>query len=107
AQHLALRMAEYPGSVADKATYGFRLCLLRPPHRAESDRLVALYRTARAAFEGQPENAKQMGAAASSPRPSPPVEREKLPSSGDVFELAAWTVVGNVLLNLDETLMRP
>ena len=29
-----------------------------------------------------------------------------LPDGADAAELAAWTVVGNVLLNLDETLMR-
>ena len=28
------------------------------------------------------------------------------PQAADIAELAAWTVVGNVLLNLDETLMR-
>ena len=29
------------------------------------------------------------------------------PAGVDVVELAAWTVVGNVLLNLDETLAKP
>ena len=28
------------------------------------------------------------------------------PEGADVVDLAAWTVVGNVLLNLDETLMK-
>jgi hypothetical protein len=28
------------------------------------------------------------------------------PAGANVAELAAWTVVGNVLLNLDETLMK-
>jgi hypothetical protein len=29
-----------------------------------------------------------------------------VPAGMDVTELAAWTVVGNVILNLDETLMK-
>jgi hypothetical protein len=30
-----------------------------------------------------------------------------LPPGADVVDLAAWTVVANVLLNLDEFLMKP
>jgi hypothetical protein len=30
-----------------------------------------------------------------------------LPPGADVADLAAWTVVANVLLNLDEFLMKP
>jgi hypothetical protein len=29
-----------------------------------------------------------------------------VPAGAEVAELAAWTLVGNVLLNLDETLMK-
>jgi hypothetical protein len=29
------------------------------------------------------------------------------PAGSDIADLAAWTVVGNVLMNLDEFLMKP
>ena len=55
------------------------------------------YDEARAAYAKDPEKAKQIATEPSGPAP------EGL----DVIDLAAWTAVGNVLLNLDETLMRP
>ena len=49
-----------------------------------------------ARFQTQPEQAQKL---ATEPLgPTPP--------GCDVAELAAWTVVGNVLLNLDEMLMK-
>ena len=39
------------------------------------------------------------------PNPTDPLG--PAPEGADVAELAAWTVVSNVLLNLDETLMKP
>jgi hypothetical protein len=98
AQALARRIVdEAPGeSVAERAAYGFRLCLLRPPQEAEVQRLVALYEQANERFQRRPEQAKRL---ASEPLGS-------VPESVDVVELANWTVVGNVLLNLDEVLSR-
>jgi hypothetical protein len=80
----------------DKARHGFRICLTRPPYDRELARLVELYEESRAGFESQPEQARQLVAGASGP---PAGEQE-------VTELAAWTVVANVLLNLDELLMK-
>jgi hypothetical protein len=95
-QALARRMARSGKSAADKARYGFRLCLTRPPSETELNRLVGLYESARESFAHTPEQARRM---ATDPLgPAPP--------GADTAELAAWTVVGNVLLNLDETLMK-
>jgi hypothetical protein len=97
AQGLARRIAANGGATtADRARYGFRVTLSRPPQEAELSRLVKLYEQSLAKFSQNAEEAKRM---ASDPiGPTPP--------DANVAELAAWTVVGNVLLNLDETLMK-
>jgi hypothetical protein len=97
AQALARRMVRAPGTVADKVRYGFELCLVRPPRATELTRLARFYETARADLVKTPDKAKLMAADPAGP----------IPSDLDAVDLAAWTAVGNVLLNLDETLMRP
>jgi uncharacterized protein DUF1553/uncharacterized protein DUF1549/cytochrome c/F5/8 type C domain-containing protein len=97
AQALARRIAPRSGSVEDKARFGFELCLVRPPHTHELRRLVDLYEEARARYAQEPEKAKEMATDPVGPAPA----------GLELADLAAWTVVGNVLLNLDETLMRP
>jgi hypothetical protein len=90
-------MAQATGDTAAKATYGFRVCLARPPREHELKRLVEFYDTANEEYRQQPEKARQL---ATDPLGPPP-------AGFNNTELAAWTAVGNVLLNLDETLMRP
>ena len=97
AQALGRRMNEGVGSTAEKLRYGFRLCLARPPEEIELKRLVKFYETAKADYTKKPEQAKKLAG----------LDDSKKAPSGDPIELAAWTAVGNVLLNLDETLMRP
>jgi hypothetical protein len=60
----------------------------------EVRRLISFYEQAKADYIAKPEKAKEMIGTASAP-------------ANEVANLAAWTAVGNVLLNLDETLMRP
>ncbi|HVW00913.1 MAG TPA: DUF1553 domain-containing protein, partial [Planctomycetaceae bacterium] len=97
AQALARRLVQSGGSTpADRLAYGFRLCLARPPHPAETERLVRLYEQSREKFAADPSAAQTM---ATNPLGD-------VPAGMDVVDLAAWTVVGNVLLNLDETLMK-
>src|SRR5258707_5541923 len=43
AQALARRMSEIPGLPADKARFGFRLCLARPPRPQELKQLIGLF----------------------------------------------------------------
>jgi hypothetical protein len=120
AQALGRRMAEAAGSASKKAAYGFRLCLARAPAHAELSRLVKLYEAARADFAKTPEKARLMGTGNGERRTEngewrTEDRRQKTEDRGqgtegrgaDAVELAAWTTVGNVLLNLDETLMRP
>jgi hypothetical protein len=98
AQALARRMVKEGGaSDKDRLTYGFRLCLIRPPTDAEVDRLLGLYTKARDRYAADPKAAMAMATEPIGP----------LPPQMEATELAAWTVVSNVLLNLDEMLARP
>lgn len=97
AQALARRIVSEVGmSSEERAAYGFRLALTRPPSEAEVTRLVALYDQLLVRYREDAEAANKM---ATQPIGPPP-------EGADVAELAAWTVVGNVLLNLDETLAK-
>jgi hypothetical protein len=97
AQGLARRMIEKGGATtADKATFGFRACLVRPPSEPEVQRLVKLYEDAKTKFANNVGKANLFATNPLGP----------LPKGMDVFEAAAWTVVANVLLNLDEMLMK-
>jgi hypothetical protein len=97
AQALARRILRRGGAdPRARATFGLRLCLLRPPTAAEVTRLVALFRDARARYAAAPQQAVAM---ATDPLGA-------LPAGADVVEHAAWTVVANVLLNLDELIVK-
>jgi mono/diheme cytochrome c family protein len=92
ARALARRMV----SVADarsRVSLGMTLVLARPATPAELDRLVALYRSERAHYLARPQAAAQV-LAETTLRPA------------DAAELAAWTIVANVLLNLDEAVTK-
>ncbi len=95
-QALARRMDSGGFSPEEKARFGFRLCLCRIPTDAEMAGLLALYARSLERFLKNEENAK---AVATQPLGA-------APPGANLAELAAWTVVGNVLLNLDETLMK-
>ncbi|MGZ8921369.1 MAG: DUF1553 domain-containing protein, partial [Limisphaerales bacterium] len=91
AQGLALKMARGGTSVADRIRHGFELCLARTPHEREVHRLAELFGEAMSDFAKSPdEKAKK-------------IARK---DAQDPVELAAWTTVANVILNLDETLMK-
>jgi hypothetical protein len=86
-------------SLADTASrvrHAFRLVLVRPPNQQELDRLVSLYESALADFQTDPTAVDSLLASAN----LAPAD------STNKIELAAWIVTANVLLNLDETLMR-
>ena len=79
-----------------RAKRGFRIALARPPTEREALRVEALYSSELEHYRERPEEARKM---ACEPRGPPP-------EGVDVAELAAWTVVANVLMNLDEFLTR-
>ena len=90
---LASRMMKEAGAnPAERAAYGFRLAVARAPKAGEAARLVALYQKELARFKSDPK------AAAAVIANGPNQASEGL----DRAEHAAWTVVANVLLNLDE-----
>lgn len=97
AQALGRNMAAKGGaSVEDKITYAFRHALIREPEPTEVARLKEFYQNAYDDFSSIPEDARQMAE-----NPLGPV-----PEGSDPVELAAWTVVCNVVLNLDEMFMK-
>ena len=95
AQALARRIVREGGSTAaDKVRYAFRLCLARAANDDETARLVALYEKSRERFMAKARRRAETG------------RRAATPSRADAAQLAAWTTVANVMLNLDEFLMR-
>jgi hypothetical protein len=98
AQGLARRMLAHEGEAAEKAAYGFRVCLSRPANETELARLAALFDAARADLAATPDRAAALAASSTVPPAAA--------AAPDPVELAAWTVVGNVLLNLDEMFMK-
>jgi cytochrome c553 len=97
AQGLARRILAGGGrSTRERASYGFRLCLTRPPSPREAGLLAALFERARQRLAANPVKATALAT-----RPLGPA-----PKGMNVVDLAAWTVVANVLLNLDETIAK-
>jgi hypothetical protein len=96
-QALARRIISEGGaSPADRAAFGLRLCLIRPPSQSQIQSIVALYESELSHY--------QTDAAAAQKIAADPLGA--LPAGTDPAEAAAWTVVGNVLLNMDGVLMR-
>lgn len=95
AQALGRRMAGAKGDLSEKLRLGFQSCVARPPSAKESERLKQLYQTALKRYTAAPELAAKMATEPLGP----------LPEKSNPAEYAAWTLVGNVLLNLDEMFM--
>ena len=78
----------------ERLVYAFRRCLGRAPTRDEERVLTSLWKTARDRFIAEPDKAK--------------ATLQILPGEahGDPADVAAWFVVANALLNLDETLTK-
>lgn len=96
AQALARRLTaagDAPETIVENA---FRAVLTRAPSASESTRLLALQRDLAADYRRDPAKAEAMATQPIGP----------LPTGADAAELAAWTAVASVLLNLDETFMK-
>jgi len=94
---LARRMImEVPTNERERAFYGFRLCVARMPTSQELEQLLKLYRERLNSYRKDPAAARALVNGA-------------IPAPAGEFadaELAAWTVIANVLLNLDETITK-
>ncbi len=93
---LAKRMCTEAADPTGRATRGLRLALIRPLHDGEIEPLLHLRRDVQAAFEAEPDKASAFLKAA----------RATVPQGMKAEEMAAWTVVANSILNLDEFLTR-
>ncbi len=93
---LARRMMNEATGEKERAVHGFRLCVARAPREKELDLLRKLYRENLEKYRKDQTAAKEMATGGLSAPPP----------GMDVAELAAWTVIANVLLNLDETITK-
>jgi hypothetical protein len=99
AQALAARALKEGGATdRARATYAFRLCTARVPTQAETDVLLGLLaKEDRRLAEGWVSARDLAGL-----KP----EAETLPAGATPRQLAAWTAVARVILNLDETITK-
>lgn len=97
AQGFARRiLAEGGDTISTRATFALRLCLTRQPTDTEVARVVTLFETAHTSLAADTTRATALAT-----KPLGP-----LPAGIDATDAAAWTVVGNVLMNLDEFLAK-
>jgi hypothetical protein len=97
AQALARRIVREGGATPrERAAFGLRLCLARPPRDEQVAEIVAL-------FDHQLDIYRKDSTAAQQITTDP---LGPAPTGLDAGELAAWTVVSNVLLNLDAVLSK-
>jgi hypothetical protein len=89
-------MLEGGNSAEKQLDYAFRLCLGRAATKPEKQRLLNLYEQQLKSFNQDRASAEQLVSQGGAQRPA----------QLDVCQLAAWMVVGNVLLNLDEFLSK-
>ena len=90
-----IRTEAAPATVDARITLGFRLVTSRAPTVQELARLRTFHAQARARYAAAP--AEALEALGLKPGATP---------TADQLDLAAWTMVGNVLLNLDETVTK-
>lgn len=85
-----------PGSLEEKLEFALSRALSRPVKPEEVAVLKRLYEKALEALKSQPDQAKKLA--------TDPIGAA--PEGIDTIDLAAWTIVSNSILNLDEFLMR-
>jgi Protein of unknown function (DUF1553)/Protein of unknown function (DUF1549) len=97
AQALARRIVSEGGAdVRARVSYGLRLCLCRQAEPEQVEPLVALYEAEFGRYRLDSQAAMALSGEASGSNPP----------ATSVAELAAWTTVANVLLNLDAVLTK-
>ena len=100
ARALALKILWKGGShEQERLTYAFRRCLSRPPSADETAVLLALLDKETKHFRSDESSALAFAVTNGKTAPA-------LPKGDTVDELAGWTAVSRVLLNLDETITK-
>jgi len=100
ARALALRTLEDGGrNDQQRIVYAFRRCLARKPTGEESSELLSLLEKEQQHFSGGKVNPWDLAA-------DDPSHPPQLPKGATAPQLAAWTTVSRVLLNLDETITK-
>ncbi len=94
ARHLSARMIQQHTEAGDRLGFGFRLVTARPPLASEKAVLTDLLKKYLAKYSADQDAAKKLISVGESP-----VDEKLNPS-----ELAAYTMIASLLLNLDETL---
>jgi hypothetical protein len=89
-------LSEGGASVADRLTWAFGCALSRKPRDAEVKVLADLQAKHRRQYAGDEAGARKLLSTGAHP----------MPAAADVAELAAWTAVARVILNLHETITR-
>ena len=97
ARHLAGRILESNDDDKQKIRYGFQRCHTRPPTDQETAVLLAELNARRKQYTSSTEAAKQLLG----------VGESKFDSSTPPSELAAWTSVARVMMNLSEFVTKP
>jgi cytochrome c553 len=96
ARAFAERLLARPGDEAARLAEGFRCVTARPPKPGERTLLADALAAQRDHFAKHPEAAREI----------PTNGESRSAFTGDPVELAAWTMVASLLLNLDETVTR-
>ena len=96
AQSLSRRIVGSCDSVKERIEFAFHHVLIRNPTDEETTRLTEFATDTYKEFLARPDDAKQMA--------TQPLG--EAPEGSDMIELATWTVLSNVILNLHEILMK-
>jgi hypothetical protein len=96
AQGLARRIVGLGKPANEAIDQAYMICLSRPPSQKEQAAILSLLERIQKRLASDPERAVQL---ATDPLGD-------VPKGMDVTELAAWSVVSNVLLNLDEVFLK-
>ena len=97
ARHLAEHLLQQRRTDAARIDYGFERVIARKPTNDERAIVMNMLSAFRTRYQEDPESASQLVG----------VGESVSQSAGNVGELAAWTLVANTLLNLDETISKP
>ena len=79
-----------------RVAYLFRLCTARPPTAVEANEILQLVADRRTHYQADTDAAARLIA----------IGQSQADDALDVAELAAWTVAGNLMLNLDEVVSK-